>query len=246
MNWKDFLYFQKGDKSAIILLLILIVLVMLLNVFLSQRNSRDIVLVQNDSIVREFQEFQQSLRVNEAEENEGTYSDYANSRRTYPERNRTYENRNDQTENRATTYTPFPRQEKLAEGETISLNSADTAAWKKIPGIGSSYAERIVKYRNLLGGFASVDQLLEVYGMDNELFARISPYVEPDGNFRKVQVNELEFKELLSHPYLNYKQVQAVMSLRKRKGNIQSINELGMLDEFTSEDIQRLTPYLEF
>lgn len=245
MNWKDFLYFQKGDKLAVILLLILIVLVMVANMFLSQRNSREIVLVQNDSIVREFQEFQQSLRASQPEESERNYSNYS-TRNTYPERNRTYENRPNQTENRTSSYTPFPRQEKLAEGETISLNTTDTAAWKKVPGIGSSYADRIVKYRNLLGGFASVDQLLEVYGMDGELFARISPYVESDGNFRKVQINKLEFKELLSHPYLNYKQVQVIVNLRKRKGDIVSINELAMLDEFTTEDIERLTLYLEF
>lgn len=244
MKWKDFLYFQKGDKLAVILLLVLIVLVMILNLFWSQRNSREIVLVQNDSIVKEFQEFQQSLRMKEVEENKKTYSDYS-SRNSYRERSNNYQSRPYESEKNYSS-TPFPRQNKLAEGETISLNTNDTAEWKKIPGIGSSYAERIVKYRNLLGGFASVEQLREVYGVDNELFARISPYIEPDANFRKIQVNKLEFKELLSHPYLNYKQVQAIANLRRRKGSITSIDELAILDEFTSEDIERLRPYLEF
>ncbi|HBK40302.1 MAG TPA: hypothetical protein DDZ57_01845, partial [Porphyromonadaceae bacterium] len=53
---------------------------------------------------------------------------------------------------------------------------------------------RIVKYRNLLGGFVSVEQLREVYGIDNELFSRISPYIQADENFRKLWINELEFK----------------------------------------------------
>ena len=56
----------------------------------------------------------------------------------------------------------------------------------------------------------------------------------------------MEFKELLRHPYMNYKQVQAVMSIRRRKGDITSIRELSILDEFTPEDIFRLEPYLDF
>ena len=103
-----------------------------------------------------------------------------------------------------------------------------------------------MKYQSLLGGFVSVEQLREVYGIDNEMFSRISPYIEPDKNFRKIQINKMEFKELLSHPYLNYKQVQAIVNLRKKKGNILSINELAMLNEFTSDDIFRVEPYLEF
>ncbi len=130
----------------------------------------------------------------------------------------------------------------------IILNNSDTVDWKKIPGIGSIYASRIVKYRDLLGGFARVEQLLEVYGIDNELYSSIIPYIyiETNTNLRKVQVNKSEFREMLRHPYLNYKQVQAIINLRRRKGDIVSINELSMLDEFTTDDIYRLEPYLEF
>ena len=140
----------------------------------------------------------------------------------------------------------FTERKKLAEGETIFLNKSDTTDWKKIPGIGSTYASRIVKYRDLLGGFVSVDQLREVYGIDDKLFVKIYPYVEVDGEYTKIAVNKLEFKELLRHPYLNYKQVKAIFDLRRRKGNISSINELALLNEFASEDIERLAPYLEF
>ncbi len=126
------------------------------------------------------------------------------------------------------------------------MNSTDTAEWKRVPGIGTVYASRIVKYRERLGGFARKEQLLEVYGLEGELYARIAPYIEVSGSVRKLAVNQLEFKELLRHPYLSYKQVQAIVNLRHRKGGVDSIQELGMLDEFTSDDIYRLEPYLEF
>ena len=78
-------------------------------------------------------------------------------------------------------YPRYPRVEKLSEGETISLNATDTAEWKRVPGIGTVYASRIVKYHERLGGFARKEQLLEVYGVDGELYARIAPYIEVVG-----------------------------------------------------------------
>lgn len=248
MNWKDFLYFQRGEKVAVILLLVLIVLVLILNVALSFRNKTEIVVVQNEELIREFEEFRAALQEAGPEPSENR----AESRKNYYPPRSTYDQRSASPSGRpsqprvSSDYVPYPRTEKLAAGETIALNSSDTAEWKKIPGIGSAFADRIVKYRDRLGGFASAEQLREVYGIDNELFARIAPFVQPDENFRKIQINKLEFKELLAHPYLNYKQVQAISNLRRRKGNIASINELAMLDEFTAEDIEKLRAYVEF
>lgn len=243
MHWKDFLYYQKGEQLAVILLLILIVLTLILNLMLSQRDSRDIIFTQNDSLVKAFEEFQRNLSLYEginildsehsALPNDEEIDDVVRTKKNFKK-------------NSPNHYAPFPAVEKLNANETILLNTTDTAEWKKIPGIGSIFAARIVKYRNLLGGFVSVEQLKEVYGIDNELFSRISPYIQTDGNFIKLQVNKLEFKELLRHPYFNYKQAQAIVNLRKRKGNIASIHELAMLDEFTSEDIFRIEPYLAF
>lgn len=241
MRWKDFIHYQKGERLAVILLLILIVLSLIFTLILSQRNSREINFSQNDSLVKAFEDFQKSLRMQE----DIRYQDVDNVSSNY---DRTTDQTHSQNPSTGTSnnYSPFPKAEKLAAGETILLNSTDTADWKKIPGIGSSFASRIVRYRNLLGGFISVDQLREVYGIDHEMFSRISPYIQADENFRRLQINKLEFKELLSHPYLNYKQVQALVNLRKKKGNISSVDELAMLDEFTSDDIFRVEPYLEF
>ncbi len=248
MKWKDYLYYQRGEQLAIIILLAMILLVLLLNILLQQRFSSDVVRVQNDSLINQFEEFQHSYEKQIALERE-SYTQNSYKKNNYSDNrwkkssstSSSYNNRYE-----SPTQSSFPRQEKLATGEKISLNSTDTVQWKKIPGIGSSFASRIVKYQNRLGGFASIEQLKEVYGVDNEMFYRISPYIQVDENFKKIAINKLEFKELLSHPYLSYKQVQAIVNLRRRTGNIQSIDVLAMLDEFTSEDIERLRPYLEF
>ncbi len=257
MHWKDFLYFQRGSKTAVILLLILIVLTLILNILLSNRKSSDMILMQNDSLVREFDEFRRSLTVRDPSSDvpggpnrfvdRESGSDLRSSDKSgarYEDNSRKsgrYTSRGDRS-----SYATYPSVEKLSAGQTILLNETDTAEWKKIPGIGSTFASRIVGYRNLLGGFVSTEQLLEVYGMDQELFSRIVVYIEPGGNIRRLHVNQSDFRELLRHPYLNYKQVQAIMSIRRRKGDISSIRELSILDEFTPEDILRLEPYLEF
>ena len=243
MKWKDFLHYQRRSRLAVILLLILILLTMILNGVLRYGRRSEMMIMQNETLIQEFDSFLQTLKERdpspqERDRNEG-FAGYATERKKDMEKTIC-------EEDRVARFASFPTTEKLTEGETIRLNETDTTQWKKVPGIGSSYASRIVKYRELLGGYIRAEQLLEVYGMDNERYGQIIPFIKTDTIVRRLKVNELEFKELLQHPYLNYNQVQAIVSLRRRKGNIVSIGELAMLDEFTSDDIDRLEPYLEF
>jgi|LFRM01.1.fsa_nt_gb DNA uptake protein ComE-like DNA-binding protein len=242
MRWKEFLYLQRESKVAVILLLILIMLTLMFSTFVNSVNSSEIVLRQNDSIKNEFKSLSaQRLTVAQSEK-------HVNSQQSLDSKD-SVSNRSinrDVVNQRKYTNDNYVRIVKLSEGETISLNSTDTTEWKKIPGIGSSYSSRIVKYRTLLGGFVCKDQLQEVYGIDSEMYARISPFIAEDTNWSKIKINKLEFKELLRHPYLNYNQVKVIMNLRDKKGNITSIDELSMLDEFSKDDISRLQPYLEF
>ena len=259
MRWKEFLYFQRETKVAVILLLLLMVLTLILNIWVSRMRRSEMVLRENDSIVRAFEAYQEGLRLNDdirsAEKErlkEGEDSvqeaDEIGSRRksekVVKEGEKDVAQKGKESFQNASKR--FSTGAKLLPGETISLNETDTAIWKRIPGIGSTFAVRIVKYRSLLGGFVRKEQLLEVYGMDVERYARIAPYIEEGGNYRKIRLNEWEFKALLRHPYLNYKQVQEVVNLRRKKGKITSLAELSMLDAFTSEDLYRLEPYIEF
>ncbi|MDR0825044.1 MAG: helix-hairpin-helix domain-containing protein [Prevotella sp.] len=224
MNWKDYLYIQKGDKIAIILLLILIVLAGGVYSLTSTRNVSRSEDVGSDSA---FQTFLAGLKDKDSIEaftnNAKTYKDKLN--RSYPK------------------YIP---QVKFKAGETVELNSSDTTALKMIPGIGIGYANRIVKYRNLLGGYAHITQLKEVWGMDDDLYSKVIPYLTITPKVRKVKINSLTLEELNKHPYISYKQAKVIVDIRERKGNIESLNRLSLLDEFTDNDIKRLMPYLSF
>ena len=90
---------------------------------------------------------------------------------------------------------------KLRANEHIEINGADTTLLMKIPGIGSYYASRIVRYRERLGGFASAQQLEEIDGLPESTIA----YIKIDNQqIRKLNLNKLTLNQLKKHPYLNF------------------------------------------
>ena len=140
-----------------------------------------------------------------------------------------------------------PKSSKLPAGTKVELNSADTLLLKQVPGIGSSYARRIVKYRKLLGGYTSVSQLRELYGMDEARYIQLEPWFEVDTTLLvKLSVNHAEYKELLRHPYLDAAQTRVIDRLRRQKNGLKGWYELRLLDEFGKADSVRLAPYLLF
>ena len=135
----------------------------------------------------------------------------------------------------------YPR--KLRPSQHLAVNTADTTALKRVPGIGSYYARRIVAYREKLGGFSSVQQLREIEGMPDEAI----PYLTVDPKaIRKLHINKLTLSQLRKHPYLNYYQARDIVDYRRLQGPITSLSQLALLKDFTSHDIERLAPYIEY
>lgn len=144
-------------------------------------------------------------------------------------------------------YTPYTQTEKYAPGTLVELNTADTTILKKVPGIGSTFARRIIKYRELLGGFYDVSQLAEVYGIDEERYQALVPWFIADTlHIRRLEVNALSAATLRKHPYLDYRQAKAIEQLRKQKSRLSGWENLQLIEEFTDTDKKRLTPYLSF
>lgn len=132
---------------------------------------------------------------------------------------------------------------KLTAGEHISLNIADTSMLKRVPGIGSGFARAIVNYRNRLGGYADVKQLLDIKGMPQDALKYI---VLGSSNVRKLDVNHLSLDQLKKHPYLNFYQARALVEARRLHGPLHSAADLRLLPDFSEKDIKRLIPYLKF
>lgn len=138
---------------------------------------------------------------------------------------------------RAEAYLP-----KLKPGATIDLNSADTTLLKRVPGIGSSFARRIVKYRNLLGGYYVVEQLQEVYGMDRERYDAIHPYFTVGTAVRPLT---LTIDSISYHPYLSWRHKRTLRRLLEEEQPL-DWSHLMSTGDFTRDDSLRLAPYMPF
>ena len=135
----------------------------------------------------------------------------------------------------------FPH--KIAAGETVDVNQADTNQLKRVPGIGSYYAREIVRYRQRLGGYASVNQLDEIDGFPEESKRFL---VAEAKNVHKLNLNRVSLTDLKRHPYFNYYQAKAIVDYRRLHGPLKSLNDLQLLNDFSPEVIQRLSPYVVF
>lgn len=156
--------------------------------------------------------------------------------------------------NSATTYskpdtTLFPR--KITAGQHININTADTTQLKRIPGIGSYYAKRIVQHRERLGGLYSPTQLREIENFPESSLQymtvgeRQQSTALPAG-VRRIRINNLNARDLSRHPYIRYAQAKQIEERRRMKGNFTSAGELGALPSFNQQEITRLAPYLDF
>ncbi len=137
--------------------------------------------------------------------------------------------------------TDYPK--KLKPGERVQLSIADTSAFKRVPGIGSYFARRIVEYGQWLGGYHDVAQLMEIEDFPEEA---LDYFETGTTNLRRLNINRLSITAMRRHPYITFFQARAIADYRRLKGRISSIDELKLLKEFKPSDIERLRPYLEY
>jgi hypothetical protein len=128
----------------------------------------------------------------------------------------------------------------------IDINTADTTELMQVRGIGPVFSTRIIRYRDILGGYVRLSQLKEVYGLDNEIYMSIEPYLLADtSRVLKLRPRTDEFSVLLRHPYLDYGQVSQIFRLRNTVG-LNSPEDLLQSPLFSGSDLARLAPYLLF
>lgn len=240
MNWRDFLYFSKGERRALFVLLSLILISWFILFFTDKpsfSSPKTVVTAYRDSTrnSRAAPVFEQSPRpVSTKPVRKPVFS--SSKPDISPTSGKKWNNR-----------PSYPPVEKYAPGTLVELNIADTATLKKVPGIGSAFASRIVKYRNLLGGFYTVRQLREVYGIDEDKFLALAPWFSVDtAHIRKLAVNRWEDSFFPKHPYLDFKQVRVLKQLKRQKGKLAGWENLVLLEEFTEKDRLRLRSYLSF
>lgn len=145
-----------------------------------------------------------------------------------------------------------PRYVSHKRDTILNLRTADTTELKMIKGIGSYRAKQIIRYREQLGGFVSVEQLREVKALQPLLKdslstdSLLSHFFIDSVRVVPLKVNSMRVERLQRHPYLSFEQARAIYELRRKKIHLKHLDQLRTLDCLTEQDIQRLRPYLSF
>jgi competence ComEA-like helix-hairpin-helix protein len=128
----------------------------------------------------------------------------------------------------------------------MDINHADTVFLKSVNGIGSVLSNRIIKFRDKLGGFVSMDQLNEIYGLEMEVVEALSQQVFISESFQPeyLNINLATEKELASHPYISRKTAKTIVNYRNTNGVFANVRSLSNIHGLSLEDFEKIKPYL--
>lgn len=129
----------------------------------------------------------------------------------------------------------------------FNINAADTTQLKQIRGIGSKLSARIIKYRNSLGGFNTMGQLKEVYGLQPEIVDSLNKYtfVAKVYSPKKLSLNLASVDEFKAHPYISPNTARLLVAYREQHGAYQQLDDIKNIKTINQELFEKLKPYLE-
>lgn len=237
--WKDWFFYSRGQRRAIIFLLLVLILLICILASENIGNNRTEIAIEPLKIADSLY-----VRIDNDKRNRDNYRRYKDKEPVYKKNKNqssdfSYEHKKEEKKE----IKKYPKQEKFNAGIIIDVNTADTSILKKIPGIGSVISRNIVNYRNRLGGFYNTAQLLEVQYVDSTLLKWFE--VKSDV-FRKIRINKAGIDELRSHPYMDFYKAKAIIDFRRKRGPIDGMSQISMFEEFSEQDIDKLSHYFSF
>lgn len=234
--FKDFFYFSRSDRRAILILSVLLLIGLLCLWHSSQRSGqRTDFVVADTAIVQALEDTLQVVRERRKE-----YSD--KGKRFTINSPRAIMNARKGNVKAA----PSWRDERVCKFQSdtlLDLNTVDTLLLKRVPGIGSWRAYRIVQFRDYLGGYSRVGQLLEIDGMPDSV---LRWFVIHTPVYKRLNLNIATVDEMAAHPYLTYRQARVILRHKKKHGPLRSLNQLSLYKEFSKDTLEWLKPYVIF
>jgi len=138
-----------------------------------------------------------------------------------------------------------PSKTYAARYSIIDVNTADTTAFISLPGIGSKLAARIITFREKLGGFYSVEQIGEIYGLPDSTFQKIKQYLKLNNfSVKKININTATVDEMKAHPYIKYGLANPIIAYRNEHGSFSKIEDIKKVMAVTDEIYEKIAPYL--
>ena len=156
-----------------------------------------------------------------------------------------------------TARTPLPEGRQPERGfavpekkafEKLDINKADSFELQVVKGVGPVLSGRIVRFRQKLGGFVSLNQLNEVWGLDSAVLIRLREQVFVEEGYRPVllKINSATQEEMAGHPYISPVQARLLHAYRQQHGPFQSTDELVKIHTLSADFVKKIAPYIEF
>lgn len=126
------------------------------------------------------------------------------------------------------------------------LNLASKEELMHVNGIGDKLSDRIINFRERLGGFLVNEQLYDVYGLDPEVVKRalVNFQVLDPPTVAKVNINTASVEELSALLYINRDLAREIVAHREGNGAFSTLDELRSVKTFPKERIDRIKLYL--
>lgn len=152
---------------------------------------------------------------------------------------------NNEPRNFQNNNTPDSYRDKKPPPQIIDINTSDTTAFISLPGIGSKLAQRIIAFRDKLGGFYSVDQIKETYGLPDSTFIKIKPkLILTSPGVKQININTATLDEMKLHPYIRFNLANAIMQYRNQHGNFSSVIDIKKIMIVTDDIFNKVSLYL--
>ncbi|MEO6583160.1 MAG: helix-hairpin-helix domain-containing protein [Ferruginibacter sp.] len=143
---------------------------------------------------------------------------------------------------RDTSYVKTPFVTKKLQ--PIDINNADSLQWVSLPGIGAKLSQRIIIYRNKLGGFYSATQVGETFGLPDSTFKKLLPVLNVTGPVKKLNINTVGVEELKAHPYIRYHLANAIIQYRQQHTTYSSVSDIKNIMLIDDSIYKKISPYL--
>ena len=138
-----------------------------------------------------------------------------------------------------------PIKEKTNRYAAVDINKANLDDFVSLPGIGEKLGTRIITFRDKLGGFHSVEQVAETYGLPDSTYQKIQTLLlVQETNIKKISINHSSKDELKMHPYIKWKIANAIVEYRNQHGPFKSLEDLKKIILIDHETFLKIQPYL--
>jgi len=234
------LKFTRGEWIAATILLLFIILQLLFSVLYEAHPSKQVDFTDFKALVTQFEAHLQRAEDSMENARKERYANYYQQGRKdfYPQ---------DSSKNKKNI--PFEKQEKKPQYAIVKLelNLCDSTEIVVVPQFGAKRAQKLVEYRENLGGFYSFEQVKEVYILQNIDVDFLKKYFILDVSLiRKININTASYKELVAHPYIDSYLAKLIVNHRGKKGNFSSLEEVQKATNAYQELIDKLKYYIEF